>query len=168
MPPLAVLVFALRALAVPEVRASCPPHLFVLERSTNANVVVYDAKRLPSGELDPARPVVAYWIVNEDRGQREELTSFQWNRAYGFGCRPSQKPGRYRMTFKASRGRSLAIQLLDGCPVAMTRIAGRKGIVRRIVVHVGKKFLLLPTVDSVEIFGEDPQTREPLREEFHP
>jgi hypothetical protein len=168
MPTLAALLVSILAqAAAPQAAATCPPHLFVLERSTNKNIVVYDAKRLPSGALDPAKPAVAYWILNAEKGQREELTSIQWNRAYGFDTRPAKKPDRYRMTFKADFGRSFVIQIRDGCPVAITRIAGKKGIVRRLFVHVKTTFLV-PSVQSVEIFGEDPETGAPMHEEFHP
>jgi hypothetical protein len=168
MPMLAALVVSILAQAAPPpAAAACPPHLFILERTTNKNIVVYDAKRLPSGAFDPAKPAIAYWICNAEKGQREELTSMQWNRAYGFDTRPAKKPDRYRMTFKADFGRSFVIQMRDGCPVAIARIGEKKGIVKRIFVHVKTSFLV-PSVQSVEIFGEDPETGAPMHEEFHP
>src|SRR5262245_66413420 len=36
----------------------CPEHLLVIERSKNANIVVYDAKREPSSVLVASKPVV--------------------------------------------------------------------------------------------------------------
>jgi hypothetical protein len=163
----ALVVSILAQVAAPPAAAPCPPHLFILERTTNKNIVVYDANRLPSGAFDPAKPAIAYWICNAEKGQREELTSMQWNRAYGFDTRPEKKPDRYRMTFKADFGRSFDIRMRDGCPVAIARIGGKKGIVRRIFVHVKTTFLV-PSVQSVEIFGEDPETGAPMHEEFHP
>ena len=130
MPTLAALLVSILAQAAAPA-AKCPPHLFVLERTTNKNIVVYDAKRLPSGALDPAKPAIAYWICNAEKGQREELTSIQWSRAYGFDTSPAKKPDRYRMTFKADFGRSFVVQIRDGCPVAIARIGGKKGIVQQ-------------------------------------
>ena len=37
--------------------------LFTIARSTNANLVQYDARVLSSGALDPKQPVVAYWMM---------------------------------------------------------------------------------------------------------
>src|SRR5262245_27050812 len=139
--------------AAPTGTAACPPHLFVLARSSNANIVVCDARRLPSGELDASNPARAYWILNTDKGQRAELSSIQWNRAYGFDTRPAKKPGRYRMTFKANLGRGFVVQIVGGCPVAVTRIDGRKTIVRRVFVQVKTTFLV-PSVESVTMFGD--------------
>ena len=165
MPPLVILGLVL--LAASPAGAPCPPHLFTIERSTNANVVVYDANLLTSGALDPARPVSVYWIMKAQRGQREELNGVERDRAYGFATHPAKKPDGYRMTFKADFGRSFVVRIRDGCPVATTRIDGRKGIVRRMFIQTKTSFFI-PTVDYVEIFGEDLATGAPLYEKFHP
>ena len=68
MPTLAALLVSILAQAAAPAAATCPPHLFVLERTTNKNIVVYDARRLPSGALDPAKPVIAYWILQRREG----------------------------------------------------------------------------------------------------
>src|SRR5438477_12797965 len=58
--------------------------LFVIERSTNANVVHYDANVKPDGQLDPRQPISAYWVMAAEDGRREELSVFERSRAYGF------------------------------------------------------------------------------------
>ena len=45
----------------------CPAHMFVIERSTNANVVVYDANRGTDGQLVAAEPVIVYWLIDPRR-----------------------------------------------------------------------------------------------------
>lgn len=40
--------------------------LFVLERSTNANVIHYDAKITSDGTTDPKEPVIAYWVMSAE------------------------------------------------------------------------------------------------------
>ncbi|HEY1434120.1 MAG TPA: DUF4833 domain-containing protein [Thermoanaerobaculia bacterium] len=165
---LPIVLLAVHALMAPA-RAGgvCSPHLFVLERSTNANIVVYDAKRLPAGDLDPAKPVVAYWIRNAEKGQRKELNAIQWSRAYGFDTEPATEPGTHRMTFKAKLDRSFVVQIIDGCPAAVTRIAGQEAILRRVYVHVKTTFFL-PSVESIEMFGDDLETGAPVHDEFRP
>ena len=49
--------------------------LFVIEKSTNANVVHYDARIMPDGELDPRQPVEAYWVMAAEDGRKENLSS---------------------------------------------------------------------------------------------
>ena len=49
--------------------------LFIIERSTNKNVIHYDAKFGKDGKLDPKNPVVAYWIMAAEDGRRESLSA---------------------------------------------------------------------------------------------
>src|SRR5262249_14326667 len=96
---------------------SCPKHLFVIERSNNANIVVYDANRGPTGDLVVSKPIVAYWLLNAEQGKRKELNLIEWQRAYGFDVKPGDTPGTYAMAFKADRKRHLTIRTLNHCPV---------------------------------------------------
>ena len=62
--------------------------LFVLERSTNANVIHYDAQITSDGTIDPKEPVIAYWaMLAEKEGKREELNALEKSLAYGFTIR---------------------------------------------------------------------------------
>jgi hypothetical protein len=44
--------------------------LFTIERSKNANVLHYEANLTAQGELDPKEPIVIYWIMKAEKGQR--------------------------------------------------------------------------------------------------
>jgi hypothetical protein len=146
--------------------ADCPPHLFILARSKNANIVAYDANRGPSGDFAPSEPVVAYWLLNGEKGSREELNAIERQRAYGVDVKPGEAPGTYAMTFNASRERRFTIRMHDGCPTATTMIGGREGILQKIFVQA--KEGSLPKVEYIELFGEDPANKEPLYEKFVP
>ena len=146
---------------------TCPAHLFIVARSTNGNVVAYDANRRPNGEFSSSEPVVAYWLLDGDESRREELTRFQRNRAYGVEGLPGAAPGTYLVVFKAQRKRRLIVRMLDGCPVATTDIGGQDAILRRLFVK-SKEGGVLPTVEYVEFFGEDLTTRQPVYEKFVP
>ena len=62
--------------------------LFTIARSTNANLVQYDARVLSSGAPDPKQPVVAYWIMLAQDGRHAELTGTEKRMAYGFTLMP--------------------------------------------------------------------------------
>jgi Domain of unknown function (DUF4833) len=145
----------------------CPQHLFVIERSKNANIVAYDANIGPAGELKPSEPVVAYWLMNANKGQREELNALERNHAYGFDVAPSDTPGTYVMAFKASREHRLIVRMHNGCPVAIAPIGGHDGILRRIFVQ-SKTDSLQQKVEYVELFGEDVAAGGHLYEKFIP
>src|SRR5262249_39724099 len=82
---------------------TCPAHLFVIERSKNANIVAYDAKRTPAGDLDASEPVVAYWLLNGEKDKREELNRVEKDKAYGVEAAPGDSAGTYFLVFKAER-----------------------------------------------------------------
>jgi hypothetical protein len=166
--PWPLLAFALSALGEPAgpVGDSCPPHLFVIERSKNANIVVYDANRGAGGDFAASEPVVAYWLLNGEKGKREELNVVERKQAYGFDITPGE-PGTFTLSIKASRERLLTIGMLNGCPAATGRIGGQNGILRRMFVQ-SKEDSLRPKVEYVELFGEDATTGGPLYEKFVP
>ena len=66
------------------VAPACPEHLLVIERSKNANIVVYDANRGAGGDFSPSKPVVAYWLLKGEKSKRQELNLVEWQSAYGF------------------------------------------------------------------------------------
>jgi uncharacterized protein DUF4833 len=167
-------ILAILALAPPglgqsadSVGDACPAHLFVIERSKNANIVVYDANRGPAGDIASSESVVAYWLLNGEKDRREELNLMEREHAYGFDVTPGGASGTYTMAFKADQKRRLTIHVVGGCPVASTRIGGHDGTLRRIFVR-SKEGSLRPRVEFIELFGEDASGGGPLYEKFVP
>ena len=163
---IATLLAALAA-AAPTAGAACPEHLFTVERSKNANVVVYDAKRDASGELDPSGPVEEYWLLKADQGQREELNRIESERAYGVDVIPGPEPQTFTLTFKAHKKRTFVVRMRDGCPAVFTKIGSQDAVLSRIYVK-SKEGGLMPKVESVEFFGLDAATGAPVEEKFTP
>ena len=146
----------------------CPEHLFTVERSKNANILVYDAQRTSSGELDPKRPVTVYWRLNAEKGQRADLNRIERQRAYGFDAHPVEDhPGSYRMVFNAGKKRTFLVRIRDGCAEAIATIHGHPAVVTRIFVK-SKEEGMMPTVESVEIFGRGVASGAPVEEKFTP
>jgi len=164
-----LLAFALATLSETAGLAAepCPTHLFVIERSKNANIVAYDPNVGPTGELMPSEPVVAYWLLKAKKGEREELNLVERKHAYGFDVTRGDNPGTYAMAFKASREWRLTIRMHNGCPVAIAPIGGHDGILRRIFVQ-SKTDSLQQKVEYVELFGEDIAAGGQLYEKFIP
>src|SRR5216117_743105 len=91
MPTILVLFYLAVAATRPDIASYRP--LFSIERSTNANVVHYEARVTEDGKLDPADPVAVYWIMVAEDGRRQELNYLEKSRAYGFTvkCDPSDR-----------------------------------------------------------------------------
>lgn len=143
----------------------CPTELFRIERSKNANVVLYEAKAGPGGELNAAEPVTASWLLLADKGQREPLSFFERTMAYGFDVRPVE--GGFALRLKAVTGKAIIVRPRGACPAALSTIGGKEGVLRRIYVKADDSGLV-PHVQYVEVFGVDATTGAALYEKLVP
>ena len=75
--------------------------MFTIARSTNANLVQYDARLTAAGTLDPRTPVVAYWIMKVEDGRHLELSKIEKKMAYGFAVSKEASSDCLRMTLAA-------------------------------------------------------------------
>jgi hypothetical protein len=140
---------------------ACGP-LFTVERSTNANVVVYAAVRGVDGRLDPKKPLRVYWLMKAEDGRELGLNFFERIRAYGVEVKGSPEPGVYALKMRAFPDRSLVLREHGGCAEVRTPIDGRSAVLERAFVSASKG--LFPTVAFVEMFGTDPDTGLPVTE----
>jgi hypothetical protein len=80
--------------------------LFVIERSKNANIVVYETQLDDMGRLLSDSPVIAYWKLNATTGKKEVLNMLD-KRACGFSIK--KEGNRYRMTLASFKKRSILL-----------------------------------------------------------
>lgn len=137
-----------------------PNVAFIIQRSTNANTVVY-AAQLVGKALDPTKPLGVFWIMFEKPGApREDLNMVERNTAYGVSCAPSTgNKEQYNVTLASLKDRETTL-LIDahGRIQARTTIGGKPGMVlRRVFVQMTSSWGI-PTVDYVELFGVDPES----------
>ena len=157
-------VVCLVAVAAGASRRAAPPdpnRLFVIERSLNANVVVYDAVTDGHGHLDPNDPVKAYWLLNADKGERENLNLIEKAEAYGVSVESVTK-GNARITVKALKDRPIWVRIERGRPQAIVRIAGHEALLRSVFVQSEPDHPL--SVRYVELHGVSLATHAPVRE----
>lgn len=136
----------------------CPP-LFVVERSSNANVVVYEAPRAPGGVVDPKRPVRGHWRMWAEDGHREELSFIEKRLAYGVDVLGPTPGGGVEIALKALRDRRIEVRSDGPCPSALTALGGHESFLRRAFVQIAGGGLI-PKVAYLELHGEDTGTRE--------
>ena len=156
-------VLVLAALQVRPAAGVCPERLFAIERSKNANIVVYDA-HLRGGAYDAHEPVSAYWLMKAEKGQRQELNLIEKMQAYGFAVE-TESSG-MRLTMKALTGRPARLVLAKGCPRAIMTIAGRDAYVGRVYIKTreGKD----SDVEFIELSGRAVKSGRAVRERFSP
>jgi hypothetical protein len=140
--------------------------LFRIERSKNANIVVYDALMTRDGLLQSSKPVDAYWLTLADDGQRAKLSRIQKRFAYGFKAQ-FLDDNTVVMKMAADIGRHITVDVVEGVPRAVTEIDGRASVLDRIYVKsIEKK--LWPSVEYLELFGVDSMTGEERYERIYP
>jgi len=147
---------------------TCAPELFRIGRSTNANEVVYLARRGPNGALDPEDPMAAEWHMLAEDGHREGLNFIEKLLAYGFSVDPAPSGGGFVVTLKAKKDRPVRLTMRDGCPSASVTIAGRPALLRRIFVQAEEGDGLIPSVAWADLEGVDPATGAKITERVVP
>lgn len=141
--------------------------LFLIERTTNANVVHYEAK-LSGVKLDPKEPVVAYWIMAAEDGRREKLSFLERNAAYGFSVQKDDSSGdSYTIRIVSDRQRAIHVMLKNGAAIAQTTIGGHQAYLQRIFITTHKVLKVDKTLYA-EMFGTDVATGEKCYEKINP
>jgi hypothetical protein len=154
-------------------RFPIPPNsslrLFYIQRSSNANTVIYDANLLPNKTLNPKDPVYTYWIRYAEKGQKEELSTIQRTLAYGLYTNPiTTESNTYEGFFLAYRKRKFVVKLdTKGNPIALFPINNKLQILKRVYVSVNETNFM-PSVYYIELFGKDPVTGKDVYERFVP
>jgi hypothetical protein len=144
---------------------TCGP-LFVIERSRNANVVLYEAVTGADGTLDRKKPVRVTWRLDAEDGRREGLNIVERIRAYGVDVEPLPEHDAWRVKVRALPTRPLVLRAGAPCPQVITIVGGRDAILRRVFVTATPG--LIPSVLSVELSGVDLETARPVTERFIP
>jgi hypothetical protein len=144
---------------------TCGP-LFVIARSLNANVVLYEAAIRPDGVLDPEKPVRVTWRLDAQDGRREGLNFVERIRAYGIDVVRIAETDAWRVKVRALPTRKLVLHAGTGCPYVTAEVGGHDAILRRVFVSASGG--LIPKVASVELSGVDLETALPVTERFVP
>lgn len=159
--------------ADPAERFPIPPdsniRLFYIQRSSNANTVIYDANLQANKSLNPKSPVHTYWIRYGEKGQKEELSTIQRTLAYGLYTDVIKaEPNSYEGYFLAYRKRKFVVKLDSrGNPIALFPINGKLQILKRVFVSVDESNIM-PSVNYIELFGKDLNTGKDVYERFKP
>jgi len=140
--------------------------LFRIERSKNANIVVYDARIKTDGRLDDREPVVAYWLKLAEDGGYEKLSRLERRFAYGFKTQFADD-NTLVLNMSAKIEREITVDIRDGRSRALVDIDGRRSVLGKVYVEsIERK--LWPRVEFLELYGSDVATGEETYERIYP
>jgi hypothetical protein len=147
--------------------AGAEPHaknqlLFTLARTYNTNFINFEAQFAADGKFDAKDPVICYWILKEDKGQREGLNIFE-RKAYGFSVKSDNAAQRVVMTLNAIKDRMIKVYVQSDTARAELIINGRPSFLERIKIQSNGKMGKPP---FLEAFGHDIETGEATYEKI--
>jgi hypothetical protein len=152
--PVVAFGLACAAAFAPTARAQTAATLFFIERSKNANIVLYDAHVGPNGTLDADQPVVGYWIMKAEDSRHEDLTFMERKMAYGFDVEPGTRAGTYTMRLVSFKERALTLLNVAGRWRAKVMISGKPAFLKKLYI-ASDEHSFTPTVLYVDLYGED-------------
>lgn len=153
--------------AAPRPARGCDGVLFTIERSLNANVVVYEALLEPTGAFVTRKPVDVSWVLKATTGEREGL-NFIEKGVYGYHVEPPAPDGSVVIRLKARRNVPITLRREGECAAAWAPISGREARLERIWVQVRGKGIFSRTVEYLDLIGLDPASAEEIRERIVP
>lgn len=141
--------------------------LFFVQRSPNANTIVYDLNE-KGGKLDPEQPIHVYWVRLSNRGEHEELSYIQRKFAYGLNFKQINSE-QFDVRFVSYKKFPLTLTKgTDGKFHIFVTVDQKQMILSRIFVKIVGGTLMLPNVVYVEMKGTDPVTGKEVTERFKP
>lgn len=142
-----------------------PVPLFTITRSTNKNVVNYDARVNSDHKILLTDPLDVYWTMHAEQGQREELTWFEKNQAYGFRVIATDLDS-ITFTIRAFEKKPIRVFSYGGVTEADMEIALKPALLQGVFVKATNG--LIPGVEYIELKGIDRQTGKHLIERIIP
>ena len=142
--------------------------LFYVQRTPNANTIVYDLNLNSDGKLNTEQPVKVYWLKYAEKGQKEELNYIQRKFAYGLNTKALNN-GSYDIRFVSYKKFPLTLMKAgDGKYHIFASVAQKQVILNRIFVKIEGGSFWIPNVVYVEVKGTDPETGKEIVDRFKP
>lgn len=142
--------------------------VFFVQRSMNANTIVYVARLNGTGRLDGRRPIDVYWRRFNDDGERMELSFLERNAAFGVKTiEISQTPQRFSVHVVSYPDRKAMLSVVNGRPQLEGKIAGEPARLISAYLHLDETGSM-PRVVRVDLLGQSLATGAEIEESFIP
>jgi hypothetical protein len=141
-----------------------PNMLFYIERSVNANMVIYAAKTDSQGNFDTNEPLDVYWRWYNVDGHKKPLNFIERAMAYGVRVESPERGKPVEFEVAALPERKLQLSRGEhGEPEALIEMGNHLAKLVYVYLHVDDSGLM-PDVPVIDLFGIDKQTGKALHE----
>jgi hypothetical protein len=141
-------------------------HLFFIERSKNKNLVRYDVRLTENDNILDSDPVSVYWVLAN--GKQRDLNLVQRRFAYGIDSYEKLGKNKFRVFFVALKDREVIVEKTEGSFRAITAINGELSVLERVYVESRERWIGLPRVVYVDLFGRTKETGLDINERIFP
>lgn len=142
--------------------------LFKIERSKDANQILYDVHTISKNQLNKNNPISIYWIKKTEGNKIKPLTWIQQHYAYGLDFTyTSEKMAQFHFVSYNKRSFTLK-QNEKECFKVYTQLNGKEVIVNRIFIQIDGGTFWFPKISKVELHAQDPTTNKKLIEIINP
>jgi hypothetical protein len=133
-----------------------PNQLFYLQRTPNANTIVYELN-YKNGQLNTDEPVHVFWIRYGEKGQKAELSAIQ--RSFAYGIKSSMlTPDNYELRFISYK--RAVMNLKKGANnkyQVYATINQKPAILVRVYLKINGGSFWSPNIEYAELKGVDPE-----------
>lgn len=137
-------------------------HLFIIERSKDANQIFYDLNLTDSNQIATKSPMSIYWLRHTEKGKIVPLSWIQKNYAYGLNYLAISKTETI-FQFVSYKNRNFHIKKdRKGQFNVFTAFDNKELIVKKIYIYLEGGTFWFPKIPKVELHLEDPITHENL------
>lgn len=146
---------------------TAPNLLFYISRSLNKNVVIYSYNKSEK-KLNENNPINSYWIMREKEGNPvEELTYFEKKMAFGLTIIDTKDTECY-FNVSALPNETLQLKLTNEGKFRCHYIYNQKEYILKKVYVETDENSMIPKVNFVELYLQDLQTKEIIKEIKYP
>lgn len=145
--------------------------LFYVQRTVNANTIVYELNLDADSNLVESQPIKVYWIKYADGNKKEGLSFIQRNYAYGIESKIIDKEKQFfSFHFVSYKKRELYLFRLGKSNKfkAYTYSSGKLTEIEKIHVQIEGGTFMLPNIKYVLLTSKNTETGERIIEKIKP
>ncbi len=143
-------------LPVPDIDTS--RFLFKIERSRNADEVVYELNMDANSRINGKEPIKVYWLKKTDHHKTESLTRVQQKYSYGikYSDQTNHATNEWHFHLIAYPQKILVLKAMKNNTFKVTTTAGNQEIiVKRIFIRFENNSFWFPSISSVILYGQE-------------
>ncbi|MVT11755.1 DUF4833 domain-containing protein [Chitinophaga tropicalis] len=146
-----------------------PNMLFYMQRTPNANTIIYDLNLKKDGSLNESEPVNIYWIRYTENNEKKGLNYIQRKFAYGLKIKQLEKDKYELRSVAYDKKKMYLMKAAEGGGYHIyTQIGQTMAILNRIYLQIEGGTFWFPNVVYIEMKGIDPATGKEIKEQFKP